>query len=205
MAEYLIGIGIGIGIAIIIGVIRTIYHRARPPVSVSPRRMNLNTQQGNIKATVNVQNRNEDILFNVWVKLAIQDCQLNPGDIKITSSGGDIFSPAQISSLLMDYDQVVMEGTNSRGQEEAFFILQRLDPLEDRSFTVEISPEACASESGNPRIMLQRISHSKVPQQLLKQAAAGAYNIEWPRGLRIDGVRVRLERKSEGGKPVIEI
>lgn len=194
MTNFNIGI-IGIVVTTLSVAIPLIYRKFRAPVIISPKHISLKAQPWEIKTTFHVRNRTTKILFNIWIKLTIADCDLKSNDIKIASGNGGGFLWENLSNISINYDQVRMDGINDKGRECIFFILHSLDPQITQSFTLEVTSKASVEKNINPQIVLERIDYSKAPLQILKQNNEIAYTFEPPEGFKIKSVWLRMKRK----------
>ena len=79
------------------------------------------------------------MLFDVWIKLTVEDCDIRTEDIRIDSEGRERLFSERISDISADYDCVRMDGTNDRRNECIFFILHSLIPQIPQPFTIKIT------------------------------------------------------------------
>ena len=188
-------LNIGIIVAIGIAAIPFIYKKFRAPVIISPKQISLKAQPWKIKTTFHVQNRTKEILFDVWIKLTVEDCDIRSNNIKIDSGGGEGFLSEKISNISVDYDFIRMDGTDNKGKECLFFILYSLVPQIPQPFTIEVTSKARVEKNRNPRILLRVIRYSKAPVKLLKQNNEIAYPFTPPEAFKIKSLSLKMKRK----------
>lgn len=193
MTDLNIGI-IGITVTILAVAIPFIYKKFRAPVIISPNQISLKAQPWNIKTTFHVQNRTTKTLFNVWIKLTLQDCNIKAHDIKIDSVSKERALWVNISNISINYDQVRMDVIDKKGKESIFFILHSISPQETQSFTFESTAKTNVTENTNPKILLKKIDYSKEPLQILKQDNETAYIFQPPEGFKITKPWLRMKR-----------
>ena len=189
-------------ISFIIGIVSTLFnaipfiHKTfRAPIIISPKRISLNAQPWDIKTTFHIQNRTTEVLFDVWIKLTLENCNTRSNDIKIDSGGGKGFLSAEISSISVDYDFVRMDGADNKGKACIFFILYSLVPQLPQPFTIEVTSKVSVEKRINPRILLKVIRHSKTPVKLLKQNNEIAYPVTPPEAFTIKSLSLKMRRK----------
>ncbi|GAJ04792.1 unnamed protein product [marine sediment metagenome] len=182
-------------ISIALNTIPFIYKIFRAPIKISPTQISLKAQPWKIKTTFHVQNRSTEILFDVWIKLTMENCDIKANDIKIDSGGGEGFLSERISNISVDYDFVRMDGTDNKGKACIFFILYSLVPQIPQPFTIEVTSKASVEKHINPRILLRVIRHSKVPVKLLKRNNEIAYPVTPPEAFTIKNLSLRMKRK----------
>lgn len=194
MTNFNIGI-IGIVVTILGVAIPLIYRKFRAPVIISPKQISLKAQPWKIKTTFHVQNRTKEILFDIWIKLTVEDCDVRSNNIKINSGGKEGFLSEKISNISIDYDFVRMDGTNSKGKECLFFILYSLVPQIPQPFAIEVISKAEAKKNRNPRILLRVIRCSKTPVKLLQRNNEIAYPFTPPENFTLKSLLLLMKRK----------
>ncbi len=182
-------------VSTILNVIPFIREKFRAPVKVSPKQISLAAQPWKIKTTFHTQNRTTEVLFDVWIKLTVEDCDIRSNDIKIDSGGGEGFLSEKISTISVDYDFVRMDGTDNKGKACIFFILYSLVPQIPQPFTIEVTSKASVEKNRNPRILLRVIRYSKAPIKLLKQNNEIAYPFTPPEAFTIKSLSLKMKRK----------
>lgn len=194
MTNFNIGI-IGIVVTTLSVAIPLIYRKFRAPVIISPKHISLKAQPWKIKTTFHVQNRTKEILFDVWIKLTVEDCDIRSNNIKINSGAKEGFLSEKISNVSVDYDFVRMDGTDNKGKECLFFILYSLVPQMPQSFVIEVISKAGVEENRNPRILLRVIRYSKAPVKLLKRNNETVYPFTPPEAFKIESLSLKMKRK----------
>jgi hypothetical protein len=169
----------------------------RAPVIISPKYISLKAQPWNIKTTFHVQNRTSKILFNVWIKLTIQDCEITPHDIKIDSGSKErlLWENLPNTNISINYDQVRMDGIDDKGRQCIFFILHSLDPQIAQSFTLKVTSTASVEKNVKPQIVLERIDYSKAPLQILTKNNETSCEFQPPEGFKITSAWLRMKKE----------
>jgi len=182
-------------VSTVLNAIPFIHKTFRAPIIISPKRISLKAQPWNIKTTFHAQNRTTEVLFDVWIKLTLEDCDIRSNDIKIDSGSRKGFLSAKISNISVDYDFVRMDGTDNKGKACIFFILYSLVPQIPQPFTIEVTSKASVEKHINPRILLKAIRHSKAPVKLLKRNNEIAYPVTPPEAFTIKSLSLKMKRK----------
>ena len=192
--------GVQIGIistivAILLAAIPLIYKKFRAPIIISPKKVGLSSQMWSIKTTFHVQNRTQKVLFDVWIKLTVENCSLRTNDIKISSGSGTGFLEARISNISINYDFVRMDGIDNNGNGCIFFILYSLDPQTPQPFMIGAKAVAEQEKNANPQISLRMIRYSKTPVKLLQRDNEIAYPFTPPENFKIKNLLLLMKRE----------
>jgi hypothetical protein len=186
---------ISIIVAILLAAIPVIYKKFRAPIIISPKQVGLSSQMWSIKTTFHVQNRTNKVLFDVWIKLTVENSGMRSNDIKISSGSGTAFLEARISNISINYDFVRMDGIDNNGNGCIFFILYSLDPQIPQPFTIGAKAVAEKEKDRNPQIALRVIRHSKTPVKLLQRKNEIVYPFTPPEKFRIKSLLLLMKRK----------
>ena len=159
--QWITGLLGGVVLALIIGGIRALYRRYRPPVDIWPRviapkaRLTAPTSH-----TVFIENKTPEMLFNVVLKFTVEGWDSSA--IKVTADGRKNLTPEELSNLMDDYDFVRMDGSDSQGRETIIFTILRLVPKTPQPFVIEL-PAVGPQEGKTARVTLQKTHHSRTP------------------------------------------
>ena len=189
-------------IGLIINIVSTIFNaipfihrKLRAPVTISPKQISLKAQPWNIKTTFHVQNRSTEILFDVWIRISMEDCAIRSNDIRIDSGSGEGLLSEKISDISVDYDFVRMDGTDNKGKECIFFIVYSLVPQIPQPFTIEVASKSTLEKNRKPRVLLEAIRYSKEPVKLLRKNNEIAYPFTPPQAFTIKSLSLKMKRK----------
>jgi len=179
----------------ILNAIPFIHKKLRTPVTISPKQISLKAQPWNIKTTFHVQNRTTEILFDVWIRISVEDCDIKSNDIRIDSGKGERLLSERISDISIDYDFVRMDGADNKGKECIFFIIYSLAPQIPQPFTIEVVSKSNLEKNRKPRILLGTIHYSKEPVKLLKKNNEIVYPFTPPQAFTIKRLSLKMKRK----------
>ncbi len=189
---------VGIIVTILVVAIPFVCKKFRAPVIISPKRISLKAQPWNIKTTFHVQNRTEEVLFDIWVKLYGENCDLRTGDIKINPKDGKPFSSAnlsaKISNISISYDFIRMDGVDSIGNKCIFFVIYSLDPHTTQTFTIDITV-ATNEYTKKSRILLRVARHAKTPAQVLSRKNEAAFPFPPPENFTAKSIALLMKRE----------
>jgi hypothetical protein len=163
--QIFIGLILGVIISVIIGGIRAIYRRYRPPARVSPRIVEIQKTAPDNALSFLVENKTADMLFNVAVKLNLENLSVSAEGVDISPDYQRRLNKEEISNLMDDYDFVRIDGTDSNGKESILFILRRLVPQTPTTFLIRVPQGGTNQDNASPRILLRTLHQSKTPDE----------------------------------------
>jgi len=173
--------------------------RFRSPIIISPKQISIGVKPWNIKTTFYVKNRTEETLFDIWLKLYGENCNLITNNIKIHPRDGKPFSSAslseRISNISISYDFIRMDGIDSIGNKCIFFVIYSLDPQTAKSFTIDIIAVANNEYTKKSRILLRVVRHAKTPAKLLSQNNEVAFPFMPPENFTVKSVMLLMKRE----------
>lgn len=186
---------IGIIVTILITAIPFIYKRFRAPIKIFPKQVSIKAKNWKVKTTFHIQNTTTKILFDVWIKLILEDCDIKSADISINSGVGEGHLIGRMSNISINYDFVRINGTDEAGRSCIFFILQSLVPGIPQPLTIEDTSELNVSNSRNSRILLKAVRYSKEPVRLLSNNKGVAYPIKPPEKFLLKSLSFLIKRE----------
>jgi len=190
----LTGIIIGIVAIVIIAVLFS-YMKFRAPVKIFPKEVAIVSQPENMKTVFHVQNRTSKMLFDVWTKIALENCNIEFRHIKIYLGDGKGSLPEGESGIYEDYYSVRLDGNDNKEKGLVFFILSKLAPKMSQSFTIEVAFKANVDETKKPQMLLGIARSLREPVKLLELGGEITYPFVPPKDFRIK--RVFLNMKKE--------
>jgi hypothetical protein len=188
-------------ISFIIDIVSTVLNaipfikRFRAPIIISPKQISIGLKPWNIKTTFHVQNRTEEVLFAVWLKLYVENCSLRTNNIKIHSGDRKPFLSAKTSNISINYDFVRIDGVDSIGNDCIFFIIHSLDPQTAQLFTIDITAATNNEYTKKSRILLRVVRHAKTPVKLLSLNNEVAFPFMPPENLTIKSLTLLMKRE----------
>jgi len=189
-------------LGLIINILSTIFNaipfihkKLRTPVTISPKQISLKAQPWNIKTTFHLQNRTTEILFDVWIRISVEDCDIESNDIRIDSGKSEGILSERISDISIDYDLVRIDGDDNKGKECIFFIVYSLPPQIPQPFTIEVVSKSNVEKYRKPRILLRTTRCSKEPVKLLKKNNEIVYPFTPPQAFTIKRLSLKMKRK----------
>ena len=188
------GIIIGIVATVIIVMIPLIYVKFRAPVKIFPKKVAIVLQPENMKTTFHVQNRTTKMLFDVWIKVALENCDMAFRHIKIYLGDGKE-SSEKVSGVSEDYYSARLDGTDNKGKGLIYFILCKLAPKIPQSFTIEVASKASVDEAKKPQMLLGVARSSREPVKLLELGDEISYPFVSPKDFRLRRVFLNIRKE----------
>lgn len=185
---------VGIVVALLLWGIPFAVKKLRDPIIVRPKNIDLKEQPWDIQTTFGVNNRTDETLFDVCLKVTIDSNKLKSNNIQIDAENGEGLLSESTSGISIEYDFVRLDGVDGKQKECIFFVLHRLVPKVTQQFTIKIKSEADIGEDRNQRLSLEVVRQSKEPVKLLKRNNEIAYPFTPPEKFTLKSISIKMKR-----------
>jgi len=164
------------------------------PISVSPTVIKL--QGGEWKATCNfkVQNRTEEIYYDVVVKIGIQDDCLSAKDIAITLTNSREYLCMQLGDIIVSADIFQIRAIDESNQNAIFIYVKSIDPKEILTFLLQNTSSEPHSGNIRPKALLSVCGFSKSPAATSTGPSKVAIAFRPPENIQVESIALLLRK-----------
>lgn len=194
------GLGTGIIAGLIVFVLSVlasyIYRKkVRTPIVVSPKQIDIKARGWDVRSTVDVHNRSEEMLYAVRLQLEIEGPTVSSENIEIGPKTGPGFASVKVSediSVMFDFARV--DAVDMGGKERVFLFLYRLAPKASESFVVNFKFDQAKGKTP-ARIVPKVTGYSKKePPQVLSRGGF-AFPFELPKNFKPRRISLLMKKE----------
>ncbi|MDP3732266.1 MAG: hypothetical protein Q8R31_04470, partial [Candidatus Omnitrophota bacterium] len=145
----------------------------------------------------NIHNSTQETLYNIYVKLEIEESGINYQDVEVVPKNESDFIQGQLGDLSVKFDIVRIISTDVKGKDCIILIIYSLSPNEDKPFRIKIK-ETLNSNIEETKISINLMKYSKEPVQILSQDKGKiAFPISFSEQLTIKGFSLFIKRNKQ--------
>ncbi len=138
------------------------------PIDISPSKISLKTGIWRGTSSFNIYNNSSEILYDIYIKIKIEDSEISSQNIKIIPKNETDFIEGKLSDNSINFDNMQISGTDSKGNECVLMVVYSLLPHESRQFKINTA-EVSSLKLEQINVFIDLVKYSKEPVQVLAQ------------------------------------
>jgi hypothetical protein len=153
-------------------------------VSVSPNKISLSAKKWLGVSTFGVNNATSQTIYDVYIKLEIEDAGIDPLDLEVLPENDSDFMTLTAGNVKASFDIVQFKGIDSKGKGCIFLILYKISPQANQSFKVGLKKESMGSVD-RARILVKLVKVSETPASIVHDGNKAAIAVNFPESLQV--------------------
>lgn len=163
-------------------------------VAVNPGAISLCSGGWTTRSFFTVNNKVENPVFSVYVKITVLSDKIKASDLKIEPTLRSRLPQVSVGNRVnLDVDVVRVNGLDSEANEVVFLIITLLEALESRTFVVENTK---ALETLEHKLLLEVHSFESEPPAVLRKPDTASYPLSFKESVRVNSISMLMSRAS---------
>lgn len=168
------------------------------PISVSPETISWTTNSWATKSLFKVYNRTDEVYFQIWIKLTIEEPNIPSQSIRIDTPKSKDELVIESKTFKISGDMVRFNCVDQKGYNVIFLLLSSLNPKETLPFILSDTGSASATLQFPTKIFIKISDFSKEPSKMISRLTnhgeeAGII-FKPPEKVKLQGVGFRIAR-----------
>jgi hypothetical protein len=167
------------------------------PISVSPETISWTTGSWATRSLFKVYNRTDEVYFQIWIKLAIEEPNIPSQSIRIDTPKPKDELVIESKTFKISGDIVRFNGVQ-KGYNVIFLLLASLNPKETLPFILSGTGSASATLQFPTKIFIKISDFSKEPSEMISRLTnhgeEAAIGFKPPENFKLQGVGFRIAR-----------
>lgn len=172
--------------------------KLKAPVVVSPKQIDIKAHEWDIRSTVNVYNRSEEVLYDVYLMLSMEGRPAKFEDIEIEPKTGPGFASVKLADISVMFDFVRLDATDRRGKQCVFLVLYILAPKATESFVINLKSDEGRAKTP-ARVLLKVKKYSKKQPPPLLSKGGFAFPVELHRSFTLKRTSLLMKKERPEG------
>jgi hypothetical protein len=166
------------------------------PISVSPEAISWTTGNWATKSLFKVYNRTDEVYFQIWIKLTIEEPTIPSQSIRIDIPKPKDELEMELDTFKISGDIVRFDCVDQKGYNAIFLLLASLDPKETLPFILTSTSSALATVQFPTKIYIKISDFSKEPSKMISRLTnhgkEALISFKPPENVKLQGVGMRI-------------
>ena len=167
------------------------------PVVISPSEISISSGEWSTVSQIDIFNKTDKFLYQVWLKFIINSKIIKPDDIEISLGQNSDDSKLNIGNIELNQQMYKVHASDSKNEDVLYLVIDKLKPKISYQIDLAINPEINAETGDSLTLYISSLSAQPSTKNKKKDESAVSYSFTPPENMKMHSVSLMMNKNDK--------